>query len=63
LLKTRDAAEENRLTRIETDIPLIKAEIGEIRNSMAAKTWALSAMLGQTFAILGGVAGLLKLLH
>ena len=66
--KARDAAEEiaayeHRLTRIETDIALIKAEIGEIRNTMATKTWVLSAMLAQTFAILGGVAGLLKLLH
>jgi phage shock protein A len=70
--KARDAAEEiaayeNRLTRIETDIALIKAELSsfrdEVRQTMATKTWVLSAMLAQTFAILGGVAGLLKLLH
>jgi phage shock protein A len=70
--KARDAAEEiaayeNRLTRIETDIALIKADLtsfrDEMRQTMATKTWVLSAMLAQTFAILGGVAGLLKLLH
>ena len=59
--KARDAAEEiaayeNRLTRIETDIALIK-------EMMATKTWVLSLVIAQTFAILGGVAGLLKLLH
>jgi phage shock protein A len=70
--KARDAAEEiaaceNRLTRIETDIALIKADLtsfrGEMRQTMATKTWVLSAMLAQTLVILGGVAGLLKLLH
>jgi hypothetical protein len=70
--KARDAAEEiaayeNRLTRIETDIALIKAEISsfrdEVRQTMATKAWVLTSMLAQTFAILGGVAGLLKLLH
>jgi phage shock protein A len=70
--KARDAAEEiaayeNRLTRIETDIALIKAELtsfrNELRQTMATKTWVLTGMLAQTFAILGGVAGLLKLLH
>ena len=59
--KARDAAEEiagyeNRLIKIET-------ELGAIRETMATKTWVLSAMLAQTFAILGGVAGLLRLLH
>ena len=66
--KARDAAEEiaayeNRLTRIETDIALIKSEMPEIRSAMATKTWVLSAMPAQTFAILVGVAGLVKLLH
>lgn len=59
--KAREAAEEiagyeNRLARIETELTLI-------RDTMATKTWVLSAMLAQTFAILGGVAGLLRLLH
>jgi hypothetical protein len=36
---------ENRLTCIE-------AELGEIRRTMATKTW----VLGQTFVLLGGVA-------
>ncbi len=70
--KARNAAEEiaayeNRLPRIEIDIALIKADLtsfrDEMRQTMATKTWVLSAMLAQTFAILGGVAGLLKLLH
>jgi hypothetical protein len=59
----RDAAEEiaackNRPTRIETDIALIEAQISDIRNAMATKTWLVGVMLAQTFAILGGVAGL-----
>lgn len=59
--KAGDAAEkiaayENRLTRIETDIALIK-------EMMATKTRALSLVIAQNFAILGGVAGLLKPLH
>lgn len=59
--KARDAAEEiatyeNRFTRIETDIALIK-------ETMATKTRTLSLVIAQTFAILGDVAGLLKLLH
>jgi len=59
--KAREAAEEiaafeNRLTRIETDIALIK-------ETMATKTWVLGLIVAQTSAILGGVAGLLKLLH
>jgi hypothetical protein len=59
--KARDAAEEiagyeNRLVKIE-------AELAAIRETMATKTWVLSAMLAQTFAILGGVAALLRLLH
>ena len=66
--KARDADEEiaayeNRLTRIQTDIALIKSKMAEIRSAMATITWVLSAMLAQTFAILGGVAGLLKLLY
>ena len=70
--KARDAAEEiaayeNRLTRIETDIALIKAELTSFRNelprTMATKTWVSTGMLVQTFAIFGGVAELLKLLH
>jgi hypothetical protein len=59
--KARDAAEEiagyeNRLTRIE-------GELVAIRETMATKTWVLSAMLAQTFATLDGVAALLRLLH
>jgi hypothetical protein len=59
--KAREAAEEiagyeNRLVKIETDLVAI-------RETMATKTWVLSAMLAQTFAILGGVAALLRLLH
>jgi hypothetical protein len=46
------AAFENRLTAIETDIKLIKAQ-------MATKAW----VLGQTIVLLGGVTALLKLLH
>jgi phage shock protein A len=62
--KAREAAEEiaayeNRLTRIETDIALIKAELGEIRRTVATKTWVLA----QTFVLLGGVAALVRLLH
>ena len=40
------------------------AGIGDrpIREMMATKAW-LSAMLAQSFAMLGGVAGLFKLLH
>jgi phage shock protein A len=59
--KAREAAEEiagyeNRLVKIET-------ELVTIRETMATKTCVLSAMLTQTFAILGGVAALLRLLH
>ena len=66
--KARDAAEEIAAckyppTRIESDIALIEAEIAEIRNAMATKTWLMRVMLVRTIAILGGVAGLLKLLH
>ena len=43
---------ENRLTCIE-------AELGEIRRTMATKTW----VLGQTFVLLGGVAALLRILY
>jgi hypothetical protein len=66
--KAREAAEEiadyeNRLVRMGTDIVKIEADLGAIKDTMATKTWVLSAMLAQTFAILGGVAGLLRLLH
>ena len=59
--KAREADEEiagyeNRLVKIET-------ELVAIRETMATKNWALSAMLAQTFAILGGVAALLRLVH
>jgi hypothetical protein len=50
------AAYENRLTLIETDIALTK-------EMMATHTWVSSLGIAQNFAILGGVAGLLKLLH
>ena len=61
------AAYENRLGKIETDLVRIQADISAIRDTMATtmatKSWVLSAMLAQTFAILGGVAGLLRMLH
>jgi hypothetical protein len=62
--KAREAAEqiaayENRLTRIETDIAPIKAELGEIRRTVATKTWVLA----QTFVLLGGFATLVRLLY
>jgi hypothetical protein len=47
---------DDSLTRIETDIALI-------RETMATKNWVLSSVVAQTFAILGGVAELLELLH
>ena len=55
----REAAEEiagyeNRLVKIES-------ELIAIRETMATRTWVLSVMLLQTIAILGGVAGLLRL--
>lgn len=53
------AADENRLTRMESDIALIKAELGEIRRTVATKTWVPA----QTFVLLGGVAALVRLLH
>ena len=57
--KAREAAEEiagyeNRLVKIES-------ELIAIRETMATRTWVLSVMLLQTIAILGGVAGLLRL--
>jgi hypothetical protein len=73
--KARDAAEEiaeyeNRLIGIATDVQMLRAdfkmiqtELAGMREAMATKAWVLSAMLAQTFAILGGVAGLFKLLH
>jgi hypothetical protein len=66
--KAREASEEiagydTRLSGIEADIGLIKARLDSIEERMATKTWVLSAMLAQTFAILGGVAALLRLLH
>jgi len=62
--KAREAAEEiagdeNRLARIETDVALIRAELGEVHRTMATKTWVLA----QTFVLLGGVAALVRLLH
>jgi hypothetical protein len=62
--KARDAAEEiaayeNRLAKIETDLALIRAELGEIHRTMATKAW----MLAQMFVLLGGVAALMRLLH
>lgn len=63
--KAREAAEEiagfeNRLTRIETDIAIIKSKL---ETEVATKTWVLDLIVAQTGAILGGVAGLLNLLH
>ena len=63
--KAREAEEEiagfeNRLTRIETDIAIIKSKL---ETEVATKTWVLSLIVAQTGAILGGVASLLKLLH
>jgi hypothetical protein len=45
--KAREAAEEiagyeNRLVRIETDVALIRAELGEVHRTMATKTWVLA---------------------
>lgn len=59
--KARDAAEE--IAGYENPLIKIETELVAIRETMATKTWVLSAMLAQTFAILGGVAGLLRLLH
>lgn len=61
----RDAAEEiagyqSRPGNVETEIAGIRVELAAIRETMATKTWVLSAMLAQTFAILGGVAALLR---
>ena len=53
------AGYENRLVRIETDVTLVRAELGEIHRTMATKTWVLA----QTFVLLGGVAALVRLLH
>ena len=66
--KAREAAEEiagyeNRPINIENGVIKIEADLVAIRETMATKTWVLSAMLAQTFAILGGMAGLLRLLH
>jgi hypothetical protein len=49
------AAFENRLTKIESDLELIKNQL----THLATKAW----VLGQTFVLLGGVAALIKLLH
>jgi hypothetical protein len=54
------AAYENRLTRIETDIAIIKSKL---ETEVATKTWVLGLIVAQTFAILCGVAGPLKLIH
>jgi hypothetical protein len=66
--KARDAAEEiaayeNRLSGIETRLGLIELEIRQMKEVMATKQRVLGIIVTQTFAILGGVAGLLKLLH
>ena len=66
--KARDAAEEiaayeNRLSGIESRLGLIELEIRQMKEVMATKQWVLGIIVTQTFAILGGVAGLLKLLH
>jgi len=62
--KVRDAAEEiaaydNRLAKLETDLAVTRAELGEMHRTMATKTW----MLQQMFVLLGGVAALIRLLH
>ena len=62
--KARDAAEEiaayeNPLAKIETDLALIRAELGEIHRTMATKAW----MLAQMVVPLGGVAALIRLLN
>lgn len=66
--KAREAAEEiagyeSRLGKIEADIARIQAQLVAIRETMATKSWVVSAMLAQTFAMLGGTAALLRLLH
>jgi hypothetical protein len=53
------AAYENRLAKIETDLALIRAELGEIHRTMSTKAW----MLVQMFVLLGAVAALIRLLH
>jgi hypothetical protein len=54
---------ENRLSKIETDLVQIESKLLAIRETMVTKTWMAGAMLAQTFAILGGVAALLRLVH
>ena len=57
--KAREAAEE--ITGYENRLVKIESELIAIRETMATRTWVLSVMLLQTIAILGGVAGLLRL--
>jgi hypothetical protein len=47
------------LAKVENNVALIPAELGEIRRTMATKCW----MLAQMFVLLGGVAALIRLLH
>ena len=65
--KAREAAEE--LAEYQRDIGAIDARLARIETgmatietNMATKTWVLTAMLTQTFALLGGMAALIKLL-
>ena len=57
--KAREAAEE--IAGYEHRLVKIESELIAIRETMATRTWVLSVMLLQTIAILGGVAGLLRL--
>ena len=57
--KAREAAEE--IAGYEHRLVKIESELVAIRETMATRTWVLSVMLLQTIAILGGVAGLLRL--
>jgi hypothetical protein len=53
------AAYENRLSGIGARLSGIEVRLSGIEATMATKAW----VLGQTFALLGGVAVLLRLLH
>jgi phage shock protein A len=59
--KAREAAEEianyeNRLTGLESDV-------AQIKTALATKTFVLTAMLTQIFALLGGTAAVIHLLR
>ena len=41
----------------------MESDIAQIKAEMATKTFVPTAMLTQTFALLGGTAALIRLLH